>query len=57
MGLGKVWPSTVEKLYRFGRYDNFQLDLRIMWSSANKPIQDGGEAKSPLRLNRLSGTN
>ena len=24
---------------------------------ANKPIQDGGEAKAPLWLNRLSGTN
>ena len=23
----------------------------------NKPIQDGGEAKAPLWLNRLSGTN
>ena len=23
----------------------------------NKPLQDGGEAKAPLWLNRLSGTN
>ena len=26
-------------------------------SNFNKPIQDGGEAKAPLWLNRLSGTD
>ena len=26
-------------------------------NKTNKPIQDGGEAKAPLWLNRLSGTN
>ena len=29
----------------------------IEYSPSNKPIQDGGEAKAPLWLNRLSGTN
>ena len=35
---------------------------RLSYSAAtddiyNKPIQDGGEAKAPLWLNQLSGTN
>ena len=35
--------------------DAFQKILST--HAANKPIQDGGEAKAPLWLNRLSGTN
>ena len=29
----------------------------IVVHCSNKPIQDGGDAKAPLWLNRLSGTN
>ena len=36
--------------------------IDIVWAKyfnlhINKPIQDGGEAKAPLWLNRLSGTD
>ena len=31
--------------------------LHFQDQDGNKPIQDGGEAKAPLWLNRLSGTD
>ena len=33
------------------------LPERVCQIYKNKPIQDGGEAKAPLWLNRLSGTD
>ena len=50
-GLTKGYGRDRKNLFQ----REFLLQCGFLWP--NKPIQDGGEAKAPLWLNRLSGTN
>ena len=63
LGLVKEWQQQqqMDEFYKgkprkTGGINTIFLD-KLQYYNNNKPIQDGGEAKAPLWLNRLSGTN